>query len=143
MSRLPTKGPSSPYSPGPRTILARTCKKCGELADGDSFPLIAGGKGVRRHVCHRCQNLQKKQDREQRGIGRPEARPPEPLQTSKYRYWSTEDDEYLRSHVDTQSYEEIAVALGRSLRSVYKRRSDLGLARIRKSHRVAKPWRIG
>ena len=40
------------------------------------------------------------------------------------------------------SYEAIAITLGRSLRSVYKRRSDLGLAPVRKKHRVAKPWSI-
>ena len=139
-ARLPLKGPNSPYSPGTRTVLARTCKSCGQLADGDSFPLISGGRGGRRHTCHNCTNEKKKQDREQRGIGIP--RPPEKLQTSKYRLWTAEDDKYLRDHVDTMSYENIAIALGRSLRSVYKRRSDLGLAAVRKKHRVEKPWRI-
>ena len=33
-------------------------------------------------------------------------------------------------------YEEIAVALGRSLNSVYTRRGILGLAAVSKSHRV-------
>lgn len=70
-------------------------------------------------------------------------RPPEKLQTSKYRLWTADDDKYLREHVDTQSYEDIAIALGRSLRSVYKRRADLGLAAVRKKHRVEKPWSIG
>ena len=141
MNRLPSKGHNSPFSPGARTILARTCKECGELADGDSFPLINGGAGGRRSVCHRCHNLRKKRDRIQRGIGVP--RPPERLQTSKYRLWTADDDKYLREHVDTDSYENIAIALGRSLRSVYKRRADLGLAAVRKKHRVEKPWSIG
>ena len=39
-------------------------------------------------------------------------------------------------------YEEIAVALGRSLRAVYKRRTVLGITKVRPSHRVAQPWRI-
>ena len=86
-------------------------------------------------------NLQKKKDREERGIGVP--RPAERLQTNKYRLWLEVDDRILRDGIESGlSYEEIAVALGRSLRSVYKRRSDLGLAPVRKSHRVEKPWQI-
>lgn len=140
--RLPSKGPNSPFSVGQRTLVARTCLTCGELADGDSFPVISS-TGARRRSCHHCVNLQKKRDREERGIGVPTPRPPEALQTSKYRLWSKEDDRRLREGVDQgESYEEIAIALGRSMRSVYKRRADLGLAAIRKSHRVAKPWQI-
>ena len=139
------KGPNSPFSTGNRTVLARTCRKCGELADGDSFPLLNTGtkNQARRRVCHNCQNLQKKQDREQRGIGLAGPRPPEELQTSKYRMWSVEDDQRMRDLIAAgDSYENIAIVLGRSLRSVYKRRSDLGLAQVRKSHRVEKPWKI-
>jgi hypothetical protein len=146
MTRLPSKGPNSPFSSGPRFLLARTCIRCGELADGDSFPILnAGTKNqARRKTCHHCTNAKKKEDREQRGIGLPEARPPEPLQTSKYRRWLEIDDRILRDSIEAGiPYEEIAVALGRSLRSVYKRRSDLGLAKVRKSHRVEKPWKIG
>lgn len=140
--RLPSKGPNSPFSAGRRTVVARTCLKCGELADGDSFPVISG-VGARRRACHKCVNLQKKLDREQRGIGVPLPRPPEQLQTSKYRRWTAEEDAYLRENIDAQSYEHIALALGRSLNSVYTRRGILGLAKVRKSHRVAKPWKIG
>lgn len=140
--RLPSKGPYSPFSAGRRTVVARTCLKCGELADGDSFPVISG-VGARRRACHKCVNLQKKLDREQRGIGVPLPRPPEQLQTSKYRRWTAEEDAYLRENIDAQSYEHIALALGRSLNSVYTRRGILGLAKVRKSHRVAKPWKIG
>jgi hypothetical protein len=61
---------------------------------------------------------------------------------NKRRQWSFEDDKYLRENIDGLSYEGIAAALGRSLRSVYKRRADLGLAAVRKSHRVEKPWKI-
>lgn len=142
--RLPSKGPNSPFSTGGRTILARTCKACGELADGDSFPLLNAGTSnqARRNVCHRCHNGRKKRDREERGIGVPAPRPPEDLQTNRRRQWSKEDDAYLRENISGQSYEDIAVALGRSLSSVYKRRDILGLAAVRKKHRVAKPWRI-
>jgi len=139
---LPSKGPYSPFSAGSRTVLARTCKSCGELADGDSFPLINQGKGGRRKVCHRCQNRQKKADRIQRGIGVPAPRPPEALQTSRWTQWTADDDQLLRDRIATQSYEEIAVALGRSVNSVYQRRVRLGLAGIRKKHRVEKPWKI-
>jgi hypothetical protein len=143
MTRTPSKGPNSPFSAGTRTLLARTCVGCGELADGDSFPVISG-VGARRRSCHKCVNARKKRDREERGIGLPAPRPPEQLQTSRYQLWSAEDDRQLRDRIAAgEGYEDIAIALGRSLRSVYKRRSDLGLARIRKSHRVAKPWRIG
>lgn len=142
MGRLPSKGPNSPFSAGTRTILARTCTKCGELADGDSFPVISG-VGARRKVCHRCQNLQKKRDRIQRGIGVPEPRPPLNLQTSRWKQWEEVDDRILRDSVEAGlTYEEIAVALGRSLSSVYQRRERLGLAAVRKKHRVEKPWRI-
>ena len=142
MDRLPSKGPNSPFSSGGRTLLARTCSRCGELADGDSFPLLnAGTKNqARRKTCHRCTNAQKKRDREERGIGVP--RPAERLQTSKYRRWTAEEDNYLREHVQDTSYENMAIALGRSLNSVYTRRGILGLAAVRKSHRVAKPWSI-
>lgn len=140
--RLPSKGPNSPFSAGTRTLLARTCLKCGELADGDSFPVISG-TGARRKACHHCTNAQKKRDRILRGIGVPAPRPPEVLQTNKKARWSADDDKYLRENVAGLSYEEIAVHLGRSLRSVYKRREILGLAPVRKSHRVAKPWVIG
>jgi hypothetical protein len=143
--RLPSKGPNSPFSAGQRTLLARTCRKCGELADADSFPVLnAGTKNqARRKVCHVCTNLQKKQDREERGIGVPAPRPPEELQTSRYRLWTAEDDQIMRDGIaGGDSYEAIAVKLGRSLRSVYKRRSDLGLAGVRKRHRVAKPWKL-
>lgn len=140
IGRLPSKGPNSPFSSGPRTVVARTCRQCGELADGDSFPALASG---RRHVCHRCQNLRKKQDREQRGIGIPAPRPPEAQQTNKRRQWSAEDDRQLRDLIAAGTgYEAIAVALGRSIRAVYKRREILGLAQVRKRHRVAKPWTI-
>jgi hypothetical protein len=140
VDRLPSKGPNSPFSSGGRTVLARTCRKCGELADGDSFPQLASG---RRHVCHKCQNAQKKQDREQRGIGVPAPRPPEAQQVNKYRLWSAEDDKQLRAGIDAGTgYEELAVQLGRSIRSVYKRREVLGLAPVRKRHRVAKPWSV-
>lgn len=140
---MPSKGPYSPYSAGARTVLARTCRKCGELADGDSFPALAGGKGGRRHVCHKCQNLRKKQDREQRGIGLPAPRPPEDKQTSRYRIWSAEDDRHLREQIAAGTgYEQIALELGRSLASVYTRRGILGLATVRRRHRVAKPWSI-
>jgi hypothetical protein len=143
MTRTPSKGPNSPFSAGTRTLLARTCVGCGELADGDSFPVISG-VGARRRSCHKCVNARKKRDREERGIGLPAPRPPEQLQTSRYQLWSAEDDRQLRDRIAAgEGYEDIAIALGRSLRSVYKRRSVLGLARIRKSHRVAKPWRIG
>lgn len=141
MSNLPSRGPNSPFSAGGRTLLARTCTRCGVLADGDSFPVISGG-GARRKVCHNCQNLQKKLDREERGIGVPTPRPPEELQTNKKLQWSVEDDQYLREHIDTDSYEEMAVVLGRSLSAVYKRRSILGLSKVRKTHRVEKPWQV-
>jgi DNA-directed RNA polymerase specialized sigma24 family protein len=115
--------------------------KCGELADGDSFPVISG-VGARRKACHNCTNRQKKQDRIQRGIGVPAPRPPMALQVNTKRPWSSEDDSFLRDNVEGMTYEAIAVALGRSLGAVYQRRDRLGLARVRKSHRVAKPWRI-
>lgn len=138
---LPSKGPYSPFSAGRRTLLARTCLECGELADGDSFPVISS-TGSRRRSCHRCVNAQKKRDREERGIGVPAPRPPEELQVNKRRQWSFEDDKYLRENVGARSYDQLAVDLGRSLRSVYKRRADLGLSAVRVRHRVAKPWRI-
>jgi hypothetical protein len=115
--------------------------KCGELADGDSFPVISG-VGARRKACHHCVNAQKKKDREERGIGVPTPRPPEAQQTKRWQKWTKEDDEYLREHIGVESYEDIAVHVGRSVRAVYKRRDILGLARVRKSHRVEKPWRI-
>lgn len=139
--KIPSKGPNSPYSVGNRTLVARTCLSCGELADGDSFPLINQGRGGRRKTCHKCTNAKKKRDRQERGIGvptRPEAR----LQTSKYQVWTAEEDSFLRENVTTMSYEAIAVALGRSLNSVYTRRGILGLATVRKRHRVEKPWQI-
>ncbi len=142
--KLPSKGPYSPFSAGTRTLLARTCTQCGELADGDSFPVLNAGKRnqARRRTCHRCTNARKKRDRIQRGIGVPPPRPAESLQTNKKLRWSAEDDRYLRDNIDAQSYEEIAVALGRSMNSVYIRRGILGLAPPRKKHRVEKPWRI-
>lgn len=122
--------------------MARTCLECGQLADGDSFPVISS-TGARRRACHHCVNAKKKADREQRGIGVPAPRPPEALQTKKRTQWQEIDDRILRDSLDMgMGYEEIAVALGRSLRAVYKRRDILGLARVRKSHRVAKPWSI-
>jgi hypothetical protein len=139
--RLPSKGPNSPFSAGTRTLLARTCTKCGELADGDSFPVISG-VGARRRACHNCVNRQKKQDRIQRGIGVPAPRPAENLQTSRWTQWTAEDDQVLRDSIDSRSYEEIAVTLGRSVNSVYQRRVRLGIAKVRKSHRVEKPWKI-
>ena len=144
MNRLPSKGPRSPFSAGTRTLLARTCRDCGELADGNSFPILNAGKvnQSRRRTCHNCTNARKKRDREERGIGVPPPRPPEELQTSKYARWDAEEDTFLRENVGALSYEEIAVALGRSLHSVYTRRGILGLAVVRKRHRVEKPWQI-
>lgn len=141
MTRLPSKGPYSPFSPANRTLVARTCASCGQLADGDSFPVISG-VGARKKSCHRCVNAKKKRDREERGIGVPVPRPPEELQTAKWQKWTKEDDAYLREHIEGMRYEDIAVALGRSLNSVYTRRAILGLSPVRKSHRVAKPWSI-
>lgn len=143
--RLPSKGPNSPFSAGNRTILARTCKTCGELADGDSFPLLnAGTKNqARRKECHHCTNARKKYNREVNGIGVPEPRPPLNLQTSSWTQWAVEDDRILREgHEAGRTYEDIAVELGRSLSSVYQRRVRLGLSQVRKSHRVEKPWKI-
>lgn len=139
MTKLPSKGPNSPFSVGTRTLIARTCIGCGDLADADSFPVISG-VGARRRVCHKCFNAQKKRDREERGIGMPQSRPPEKLQTKRRTQWSIEDDNYLREHISSQGYEEIALALGRSLKAVYARRRALGLAMVRKRHRVEKPW---
>lgn len=138
---MPSRGPNSPFSVGRRTLVARTCPKCGQLADGDSFPVISG-VGARRRACHLCVNAQKKRDREGRGIGVPGPRPPEELQTAKWRAWSAQDDKFIRDNVGAMGYEAMAVALGRSVRAVYKRREVLGLARVRKRHRVAKPWSI-
>lgn len=139
---LPSRGPYSPWSVGPRTLLARTCPNCGRLADGDSFPILNGGRS-RRRVCHDCFNARKKRDREERGIGRPIPRPPIDKQTSAYEFWSVEDDQRMRSLIDSGvSYEAIALALGRSLRAVYKRRTVLGIGKQRYSHRVEQPWRI-
>jgi hypothetical protein len=145
MTRLPSKGPYSPFSAGTRTVLARTCTACGELADGDSFPILnAGTKNqARRKTCHHCTNAAKKRSREERGIGLPPSeRPPARLQTSKYQRWATDEDRLLRYNIDRMSYEDIAIALGRSLNSVYTRRSILGLSKVRKSHRVERPWKI-
>lgn len=144
MDALPSKGPNSPFSAGGRTVLARTCRQCGELADGDSFPMLNAGtrNQARRTVCHRCTNARKKRDREERGIGVPAPRPPVDQQTNTRRPWSVQDDDYLRANVTAQSYEAVAVALGRSLASVYTRRAILGLAPVRKRHRVAKPWQV-
>lgn len=144
MTALPSKGPNSPFSAGGRTLVARTCAGCGELADGESFPVLNAGRHneCRRRTCHTCTNLAKKRDREERGIGVPPPRPPETLQTRKRQQWSKEDDAYLRGHVGSSSYEQMAVALGRSLLAVYKRRDILGLPRVRKSHRVEQPWSI-
>jgi hypothetical protein len=141
---LPSRGPNSPFSVGSRTLVARTCTACGVLADGGSFPILnAGTKNqALRRVCHHCTNARKKRDREERGIGLPTPRPPEALQTNRKRQWSAEDDRYLRENIDGQSYEQIAVALGRSLSSVYQRRERLGLAAVRKRHRVEKPWKV-
>jgi hypothetical protein len=140
---LPSKGPNSPFSAGGRPVLARTCLSCGVLADGDSFAILNRGtkNEARRRVCHLCTNARKKRDREERGIGLPGPRPPERLQTSKYQRWSAEDDELLTEAIRKGwGYEEIAVALGRSLNSVYTRRGILGLARVRSMRRVEKPW---
>lgn len=144
--RLPSKGPYSPFSVGPRTLLARTCKECGVLADGDSFPTVNTGTKNEARVrnCHYCRNAKKKRDREERGIGLPPSeRPPERLQTSKYQRWSSEEDDYLREHVNDTSYENMAIVLGRSLNSIYSRRSILGLPSVRNIRRVEKPWKIG
>lgn len=138
--RLPSRGPNSPFSVGKRPLVARTCATCGHLADAESFPVISG-VGARRRSCHQCVNAKKKRDRDQRGIGVPLPRPPESRQVNKYRHWSAEDDRYLREHLD-DGYEAVAEALGRSLRSVYKRRDVLGLSAVRVRHRVAEPWRI-
>lgn len=119
--------------------MARTCISCGELADGDSFPIISG-VGARRRACHNCVNAKKKRDREERGIGLP--RPPEKYQTNKKRQWSADDDKYLTENLLNQSYESLAIHLGRSLRAIYRRRELLGLSKVRKSHRVEKPWKI-
>lgn len=140
MHRLPSRGPYSPFSAGVRTLLARTCIACGELADGDSFPVI--NSTYRRKTCHHCTNARKKRDRIVRGIGVPAPRPPESLQISRKTRWSKSDDDYLREHIGDMSYENIAIVLGRSLRSVYKRREVLGLAAVRTKHRVEKPWQI-
>jgi hypothetical protein len=65
------------------------------------------------------------------------------LQTSKYQRWSEAEDRLLRDGIEAGTpYMEIATALGRSLNSIYTRRGILGLAKVRPSHRVAKPWRI-
>lgn len=144
MASLPSRGPNSPFSVGGRTLVARTCIRCGTLADGESFPILnARTKNqARRRTCHDCTNAMKKEGRE-RGIGLPFSRPPEVLQTSKYRLWSAEDDQRMRDLIAAGTgYEEIAVALGRSMRAVYKRRTVLGITRVRSSHRVAQPWRI-
>lgn len=141
MKKLPSRGPYSPFSAGTRTLLARTCTACGELADGDSFPVISG-TGARRKACHKCTNAKKKRDRIMRGIGVPAPRPPEALQISRKTRWTKADDDYLREHLGDMSYENIAIVLGRSLRSVYKRREILGLAAVRTKHRVEKPWQI-
>lgn len=53
MDRLPSKGPNSPFSAGTRTIIARTCTKCGELADGHNFPVPVG---TRRRAWNRAKN---------------------------------------------------------------------------------------
>jgi hypothetical protein len=144
--RLPSKGPNSPFSAGNRTILARTCKTCGELADGDSFPILnAGTKNqARRKECHHCTNARKKHNRETRGIGLPpRTRPPEQLQTYKYELWTDKDLDYLKdAYEQGYSYEDIAIALGRSAQAVFQRRVKLGLPRQRKQHRVEKPWKI-
>ena len=143
MGSLPSKGPNSPWSVGTRTLLARTCVRCHRLGDADSFP-PTGPPGVRRKVCHDCQNRQKKRDREQRGIGLPPGtRPPEELQTAKRRQWAREDDQYIRDNLDHLTFEQLAVALGRSVRAVYKRREVLGIEPVRVRHRVAPPpWQI-
>ncbi|UGL61937.1 DNA binding protein [Arthrobacter phage EastWest] len=143
---LPSKGPNSPFSAGGRTLLARTCVDCGKFADGESFPLLnAGTKNVaRRRNCHDCQNAKKKRLRDAGVYAMPAPRPPEVLQTSAYRRWEKSDDAKVRELIaEGVPYEQIAVTLGRSLRAVYKRREVLGLARVRASHRVAQPWRIG
>ena len=141
MSDLPSKGPYSPFSVGRRTLLARTCIKCGRLADGESFPVLNHGRS-RRRVCHDCFNARKKADRE-RGVGQPTPRPPQDKQTSAYEFWSVEDDQRMRSLIESGTpYEVIALALGRSVRAIYKRRSVLGIARVRPSHRVEQPWKV-
>jgi len=125
--------------------VARTCTACGELADGASFPLLNRGlkNEAYRKTCHDCTNAKKKRDREERGIGLPAPRPPEELQTARWKRWTKDDDLRLRQGIAAEeTYEDIAVALGRSLRSVYKRREILGIAQVRKKHRVEKPWRI-
>lgn len=113
------------------------------LADGASFPLLNRGtkNESRRKTCHHCTNALKKLNRETRGIGLPPAtRPPAELQTAKWTRWSQEDDAYLREHVGIDTYENIALVLGRSLAAVYKRRDMLGITKVRKVHRVEKPW---
>ena len=141
---LPGRGPNSPFSVGPRTLLARTCRTCGKLADGESYPILNRGRKneARRKTCHDCTNANKRRDRLERGIGVPTPRPPEELQTSKYRRWTKEDDDYLREQINEQTYDQLAVHLGRSLLAVYNRRTFLGLAKVRPSNRVAAPWRI-
>ena len=141
---LPSKGPYSPWSVGRRTLLARTCVCCGRLGDADSFPVIVGA-GARRKVCHDCQNLQKKRDRQERGIGLPPGpRPPEDRQTARWQRWTKEEDQYLKDHLyDDMPILEIAEQLGRSTRAIYKRREILGLPAVRLKHRVEQPpWRI-
>jgi hypothetical protein len=124
-------------------VVARTCLTCGRFADGDSFPILNRGRPneTRRRTCHHCTNALKKKNREERGIGLPTPpRPPEELQTSKYRHWTKEEDDFLRDNLNAMGYEDMARALGRSLDSIYTRRGILGLARVRRSHRVAQPW---
>lgn len=140
--RLPSKGPNSPFSVGPRKLLARTCPVCGRFADGESFPLLNRGtkNEAHRKVCHDCQNEFKRRKRAEGVYAMPVPRPSEELQTRKRTLWSKEDDAYLTENISTKSYEEIAIVLGRSLKAVYKRRDVLGIAKVRKQHRVEKPW---
>lgn len=143
--RLPAKGPNSPFSVGSRTLLARTCTRCGRFADGDSFPILNRGtkNEARRKTCHECTNVLKRQAREQRGSGlpHPNKRVPED-HVRTWREWTQEEDRYLREHLQTDSYAEIASVLGRTLRAVYKRRDVLGLPKVRKTLEVAEPWQL-
>lgn len=136
---LPSRGPYSPWSIGPRTVLAQSCVVCGVFADGDSFPKI---RKYSRRECHLCFRARKRRDRQERGIGVPPPRPPENLQINRHILWSKEDDDFLRDHLNKLPVENIAVALGRSINAIYVRRAALGLASMRVSHRVAQPWTI-
>lgn len=107
------------WSPGKRTLIAKTCTKCGELKEAKCFR--KNTRGYRVPDCNNCHNKRSRANMTAKNVLSHEH-----TERGRGNIWSDDEVQKLREFVAAgMPSSEISVKLGRSITAVHMKKSRM------------------